>query len=114
MAGCSSGRCRPKASRSEEHTSELQSLMRKSYAGFCLKKKTNKINKTKHIYKYRIQNIENTSKTQYQKIAKNSKKHTKNNHTEFILELTLNQNDVQAYNRTFYTNDKYIRNYEHN
>src|SRR3546814_10638602 len=28
------------ASRSEEHTSELQSLMRKSYAVFCLKKKT--------------------------------------------------------------------------
>src|SRR3546814_10577458 len=26
--------------RSEEHTSELQSLMRNSYAGFCLKKKT--------------------------------------------------------------------------
>src|SRR3546814_9981000 len=31
--------------RSEEHTSELQSLMRISYAVFCLKKKTN----TKHI-----------------------------------------------------------------
>src|SRR3546814_1519856 len=29
------------ASRSEEHTSELQSLMRISYAVFCLKKKTN-------------------------------------------------------------------------
>src|SRR3546814_9400980 len=27
-----------KAGRSEEHTSELQSLMRISYAGFCLKK----------------------------------------------------------------------------
>src|SRR3546814_2711868 len=27
--------------RSEEHTSELQSLMRISYAGFCLKKKNN-------------------------------------------------------------------------
>src|SRR3546814_1323504 len=27
-------------SRSEEHTSELQSLMRNSYAVFCLKKKT--------------------------------------------------------------------------
>src|SRR3546814_6764299 len=26
--------------RSEEHTSELQSLMRRSYAVFCLKKKT--------------------------------------------------------------------------
>src|SRR3546814_8605728 len=30
-----------KAWRSEEHTSELQSLMRSSYAGFCLKKKNN-------------------------------------------------------------------------
>src|SRR3546814_8325853 len=29
------------ANRSEEHTSELQSLMRVSYAVFCLKKKTN-------------------------------------------------------------------------
>src|SRR3546814_2976603 len=34
-----------KANRSEEHTSELQSLMRISYAVFCLKKtKNNKIN----------------------------------------------------------------------
>src|SRR3546814_5845671 len=30
------------AARSEEHTSELQSLMRISYAVFCLKKKNNK------------------------------------------------------------------------
>src|SRR3546814_7139220 len=30
------------AARSEEHTSELQSLMRISYAVFCLKKKTNR------------------------------------------------------------------------
>src|SRR3546814_1446022 len=30
--------------RSEEHTSELQSLMRISYAVFCLKKKNKKIN----------------------------------------------------------------------
>src|SRR3546814_4200112 len=29
--------------RSEEHTSELQSLMRSSYAVFCLKKKINEI-----------------------------------------------------------------------
>src|SRR3546814_11581850 len=34
---------RPRVVRSEEHTSELQSLMRISYAVFCLKKK-NKIN----------------------------------------------------------------------
>src|SRR3546814_3454483 len=32
--------------RSEEHTSELQSLMRISYAVFCLKKKTKKKNTT--------------------------------------------------------------------
>src|SRR3546814_5788772 len=31
-----------RTNRSEEHTSELQSLMRFSYAVFCLKKKTNK------------------------------------------------------------------------
>src|SRR3546814_2765938 len=31
----------PAGGRSEEHTSELQSLMRISYAVFCLKKKTN-------------------------------------------------------------------------
>src|SRR3546814_5316006 len=31
----------PPRRRSEEHTSELQSLMRISYAVFCLKKKTN-------------------------------------------------------------------------
>src|SRR3546814_3626551 len=36
--------------RSEEHTSELQSLMRISYAVFCLKKKTKEqINKTTSI-----------------------------------------------------------------
>src|SRR3546814_9974493 len=36
--------------RSEEHTSELQSLMRISYAVFCLKKKTKKhTHKTQHI-----------------------------------------------------------------
>src|SRR3546814_3310602 len=32
----------PRSGRSEEHTSELQSLMRTSYAVFCLKKKNNK------------------------------------------------------------------------
>src|SRR3546814_4368560 len=35
-----------KVGRSEEHTSELQSLMRISYAVFCLKKKTKKITHT--------------------------------------------------------------------
>src|SRR3546814_2107500 len=34
-----------RASRSEEHTSELQSLMRISYAVFCLKKKTANIHR---------------------------------------------------------------------
>src|SRR3546814_7917854 len=35
----------PTSWRSEEHTSELQSLMRISYAVFCLKKKKSKINR---------------------------------------------------------------------
>src|SRR3546814_8241268 len=48
------GRSRPDAvetaeddGRSEEHTSELQSLMRISYAVFCLKKKNQKTHKHK-------------------------------------------------------------------
>src|SRR3546814_7157056 len=40
------------ARRSEEHTSELQSLMRISYAVFCLKKKKQK-NKTSLHHTYR-------------------------------------------------------------
>src|SRR3546814_9991336 len=37
--------------RSEEHTSELQSLMRSSYAVFCLKKKTILDNNMKMLFK---------------------------------------------------------------
>src|SRR3546814_3637442 len=54
------GRNRRRSGRSEEHTSELQSLMRISYAVFCLKKKKNTkknteknniiTNKQKHKY----------------------------------------------------------------
>src|SRR3546814_5560518 len=52
--------------RSEEHTSELQSLMRISYAVFCLKKKTKKKNHTRkrttiiiYIHRYRIRQNNN-------------------------------------------------------
>src|SRR3546814_1994698 len=41
------------AGRSEEHTSELQSLMRISYAVFCLKKKNN--TRRAHYNKYKQQ-----------------------------------------------------------
>src|SRR3546814_6018475 len=55
--------------RSEEHTSELQSLMRISYAVFCLKKKNkqrSKVNTTRHIQVK-------------QKHMKNNKKNDQNN-----------------------------------
>src|SRR3546814_4935763 len=43
------GRLQPvRAPRSEEHTSELQSLMRISYAVFCLKKKKNEQHTKNH------------------------------------------------------------------
>src|SRR3546814_5491503 len=41
-----------RATRSEEHTSELQSLMRISYAVFCLKKKIKKIYDRQHVHAY--------------------------------------------------------------
>src|SRR3546814_2489716 len=43
--------------KSEEHTSELQSLMRKSYDVFCLKKKTITQNKTSIIIAILYQHI---------------------------------------------------------
>src|SRR3546814_5860978 len=46
VAAC---RAAPTHARSEEHTSELQSLMRISYAVFCLKKKKKKIHLTHNI-----------------------------------------------------------------
>src|SRR3546814_4748043 len=52
-----------RGSRSEEHTSELQSLMRISYAVFCLKKKKN--NKQKNLYKRVATNMMNKIKKTY-------------------------------------------------
>src|SRR3546814_977150 len=56
------GGCRAER-RSEEHTSELQSLMRISYAVFCLKKKNKSMNQTQRqqikIHNYSDQNIYN-------------------------------------------------------
>src|SRR3546814_8989442 len=51
---------RPFVPRSEEHTSELQSLMRTSYTVFCLKKK--KYNKTQD-HKYTSLMVQNTYST---------------------------------------------------
>src|SRR3546814_9774870 len=59
-------------SRSEEHTSELQSLMRISYAVFCLKKKK-KINKTHEKI--------NTSDTSQHDISMHFKRETKDKQT---------------------------------
>src|SRR3546814_17710117 len=48
--------CGSRPSRSEEHTSELQSLMRISYAVFCLKKKTKQKQKKHITKKLRVEN----------------------------------------------------------
>src|SRR3546814_4643930 len=47
-------RRRPRRWRSEEHTSELQSLMRISYAVFCLKKKKIKIQQNVYAHNQHI------------------------------------------------------------
>src|SRR3546814_7323236 len=59
--------CNGSAARSEEHTSELQSLMRISYAVFCLKKK-----KTQEKQQSQSKNKISTMKKKY------NKKQTKN------------------------------------
>src|SRR3546814_5423902 len=62
--------------RSEEHTSELQSLMRISYAVFCLKKKKN----TQHIphSSYTIINTDNATTID-----------TSSHNTEYIVQYTI-------------------------
>src|SRR3546814_5522122 len=52
----------PPSLRSEEHTSELQSLMRISYAVFCLKKKkktTHKAKSSKNTHNHKHNNKDN-------------------------------------------------------
>src|SRR3546814_1908479 len=60
LRGCV--RLRPAVrTRSEEHTSELQSLMRISYAVFCLKKKkikSKRVIKYNHQHKKQVKNIQ--------------------------------------------------------
>src|SRR3546814_8002514 len=58
--------------RSEEHTSEIQSLMRISYAVFCLKKKNNNEDQNKHTKEVQENNINNqvTTKAHNKHITK--------------------------------------------
>src|SRR3546814_2057347 len=56
--------------RSEEHTSELQSLMRISYAVFCLKKKKQqKNNHSKNANKQTHNGIQLNTRTSYNKVT---------------------------------------------
>src|SRR3546814_1804413 len=63
--------------RSEEHTSELQSLMRISYAVFCLKKKKQP---QKHSKKQDTQ-TNNIVKTTHRNLEKTYKRQQTNTHT---------------------------------
>src|SRR3546814_2639662 len=60
--------------RSEEHTSELQSLMRISYAVFCLKKKT----KQKTQYEQQNDQMKNGIKDNTTRMFKTKTKHNTN------------------------------------
>src|SRR3546814_5486519 len=66
----------PGPNRSEEHTSELQSLMRISYAVFCLKKKT--INETRSTNKTSI--VHNENNDNRAEHTQNSNKHRHEDH----------------------------------
>src|SRR3546814_7612023 len=58
-------RGRLEMTRSEEHTSELQSLMRISYAVFCLKKKKNKKHTNNNTKNMKITHLIKSLKQQY-------------------------------------------------
>src|SRR3546814_1251272 len=58
-----------RAWRSEEHTSELQSLMRISYAVFCLKKKKKKAIKRQPEYQHNTKHNKQHSHRVYRKLT---------------------------------------------
>src|SRR3546814_6105607 len=69
-----------RANRSEEHTSELQSLMRISYAVFCLKKK----NHIQHPLKYKNAHITKHVTNTLTIYHYDYKTHNKNRHHTYI------------------------------
>src|SRR3546814_1881761 len=99
--------------RSEEHTSELQSLMRISYAVFCLKKKKKKI---KHERIYNNMKDQNRHQLQYKNHSKTTQCNrtinnktmsaTQRRHTQSIY-ITRNTTDTQhnRYNVIIDTSD---------
>src|SRR3546814_10565193 len=70
--------------RSEEHTSELQSLMRISYAVFCLKKKNKKVRPK----------IENTTR---KKLTNDNEKTTRQRYKEHTDEQTYSSNNTTVH-----------------
>src|SRR3546814_4547027 len=62
-----------KSRRSEEHTSELQSLMRISYAVFCLKKKTKNERETRNIQRNKQEHYERPTSTHIAYISRQQK-----------------------------------------
>src|SRR3546814_10295820 len=77
--------------RSEEHTSELQSLMRISYAVFCFKKKKTQLHKKTNQY--------NELLKKYQQVQKNKSKHIIHTSTQNININTKNMNTEFEPNR---------------
>src|SRR3546814_10073160 len=69
--------------RSEEHTSELQSLMRISYAVFCLKKKNTQNKTTKLNLKITRNNTHNNKKTDKDNKMRKIETKVKMNNTEY-------------------------------
>src|SRR3546814_8296739 len=78
-----------RARRSEEHTSELQSLMRISYAVFCLKKKNNELQLNQHITNknnnhdliHVMKNTEISAKTKNYKVNRDAHNNIRNSYS---------------------------------
>src|SRR3546814_1345967 len=91
-------------SRSEEHTSELQSLMRNSYAVFCLKKKQHN-NMTNNIKQYIIYNTTKNPLAIHHSYVKNRSRSTNRSHEmtqqcqDTIIYYTLS---IKYINRSYY------------
>src|SRR3546814_2533687 len=73
--------------RSEEHTSELQSLMRISYAVFCLKKKKHENKTNEDTKSNKTKNKQNKKRSDYRQSKKRQQKKTPQTRTSNITTL---------------------------
>src|SRR3546814_2647581 len=99
-AGRMTALARPPSPRSEEHTSELQSLMRISYAVFCLKQKKKTISYTHKVFQLKD--------NKHRRVKQNKTKRNDDHPAEHIAIIKSTSQKLKAYNNNMNTHNTHM------